>query len=532
MTDEMSKAVSLETAVEMFRAFKEADTLEKTGLVWDAEQGRYTNSSIVKWLDKSADGLIYGVQIPKYSANQTTEALKTDANAGLVLEASTNTRAGRNDYEGRKLFACPRVNGGVDKNGMPYVTAIEGIDSRFDSTAANTWALTPIYYVKHTETNEYYLNQYTDSPHDGFEACFGAFTDTHAPRPFILRACYMDSGSFNSVSGSVPASATAEGVEGYSAAIGTASRLWEADVARGGTDGLTHLTAADVAYQLEFMQLMLGVKAPKAAAQGCLDLEARTTTTQDSEAGCIVVDKAFADKLPLGCCLSLGAIPADGSYQAASRYSKGAFVVVEAVEDIDDANTKISISGDVNAISAGVGVGTLWWRNGSCDNVLGTFGVPYEEGLTDGKVPFRFQNCETMLGLEELVSNVYSQTGSMVIASSIPLGTGDITWSTVPENFRDSGSHTPYYIADYAFGGSLCMPRPAGGSSTTGYCVEYRPEGWSYNRGYNPLAISGSFADGADIAGIGSVRADIRIAMSFGPLTGSRISAIGRSEVV
>ncbi len=532
MTEEMDKAVSLGTAVEMFKTYKESSKLESTGLRWDAETGRYDNDSIVKWMNRSADGLIYGVQIPKFAANQGTEATKTDANAGLVLEASTNTKAGRNDYEGRKLFFCPRVNGGVDTDGMPYVTAIEGIDSRFDCKTANTWALTPVYYVKHTTADDYYLNQYSDSPQDGFTACFGAYTDSHVARPFILRACYMDSGEFSSVSGAVPASATADGIEGYNATIGTASSLWVADVTRGNTDGLTHLTAADVAYQLEFMQLMLGVKAPKSVVYGCLGLASKTVTTQSASGSCVIVSKAFADALPLGACLSVGVIPSDNSYQTAARYSKAAFASVQSLEDVDAENTKIHISGDPIDTTAGYGVGTLWWRNGSCDSVLGTFGTPYEEGLTDGKTPFRFQNCETMLGLEELVANVYSQAGPMVIASSIPLGSGEITWSATPDNFSGSGRRQPHYIADYAFGGSLCMPSYTGGSSTTGYCVEYRPENWAYNKGNNPLAVNGSFADGVDIAGIGSIRSEPRTAMSFGALTGSRISAIGRSEVV
>lgn len=531
MDEEMNKAVSLETAVEMFRAYKESDKLERSGLVWDDEAGAYANDSIVAWMDAAADGLVYGVQIPKFAHSQTTEAVKTDANAGLVLEGSTNAKAGRNDYEGRKLFWCTRVNGGVDLDGMPYVTAIEGMDSRFDCTAANTWALTPVYYIKRGETDEYYLNQYTDTPQEGFEPCFGAYTDEHVARPFILRACYMDSAyEFSSMSGTVPASSTAEGVEGYNGRVQTPNNVYADNVTRGSVDGLTRLTAGDVAWQLEFMQLMLGVKAPKVAARGCLDLEARTTTTTDSEAGYIIVDKTFADKLPLGCCLSLGTIPADGSYQIASRYSKGAFVVVEAIQDIDGANTKISISGDVGAISAGVGVGTLWWRNGSCDQVLGTFGAPYESGLTDNRAPFRFQNCEFGLGLEEIISNVHFRSGTAAIASSIPKGSGDIEWVVPGISGGCYGIPTirTSYTADYRYSRFYCAPFNAGASSTTGFCAML----YSESGGYNPYITGGSFASSADYAGVGFVRAYPRMGQQFGAMVGSRLSAIGRSEVV
>lgn len=253
-------------------------------------------------------------------------------------------------------------------------------------------------------------------------------------------------------------------------------------------------------------------------------------TTQESHGRYIVVSKAFADALPLGSSLSIGTVPSNGSYEDASRYRIAAFVNVEAIEDLDGQNMKVHLSGEALDVPANTGVATLWWRNGSCDQVLGTFGAPYEEGLQDGRSPFRFQNCEFMLGLEEIVGNMYFRSNEPVLASDIPLGSGEITW-TPPSPPIINSWREERYISDYAFERDYCVPTGLGGTSTTGYCVALRPEYWAYNRGSNPYIVGGNFADGTDVAGVGSVRATPRIGQNCGSLIGSRLSSIGRSEV-
>lgn len=49
-------------------------------------------------------------------------------------------------------FTFFEVNGGVDADGTPYVTAIDG-DGRFSRTD-DTWIMTPVLYTLETETND------------------------------------------------------------------------------------------------------------------------------------------------------------------------------------------------------------------------------------------------------------------------------------------------------------------------------------------------------------------------------------------
>ena len=152
-----AEAINAEVADAMFRRFaKLMNNPSAMGPQWNEETGRYSNESIANWLDLYADGLVYGVRVPLYDYSPLTTAIKTGANAGLVLEPSTEVEAGRNDYEGRKLFMCPRVNGGVDADGMPYVTAIEGMDDRFDEAAFNTFTLRPVYWRRYVKGSQYY----------------------------------------------------------------------------------------------------------------------------------------------------------------------------------------------------------------------------------------------------------------------------------------------------------------------------------------------------------------------------------------
>lgn len=216
--------------------------------IFDEAAGRYTNESIVDWMNSFADGLVYGVKLPRYSYSQSCNGEKIEANAGLTLEPSTNDTAGRNDYENKKLFFCPRVHGGVDIDGMPYITSIEGLDNRFDSRENNTWALTPVYYMNREASDTHLTFRYSDTARGGYEACVGAYTEAGEERPYILRACYPCSNptSFDSKSGTTPTGVCHDDARRLSL--------------NNQSDGLTFLTLADSTYLVAFAQLMLGRK--------------------------------------------------------------------------------------------------------------------------------------------------------------------------------------------------------------------------------------------------------------------------------
>ncbi|NGM17713.1 hypothetical protein GMI70_06875 [Eggerthellaceae bacterium zg-893] len=438
-------------------------------LRFDAEAGRYDNDSVKAYLDFCADGLAYGVRIPDYASDPGTEAVKLGANAGLVLEMSTLDKAGRNDYAGKKLFWCVRANGGVDPDGMPYVTAIEGIDEGFDAVAYDTYAITPVYYRLVDKGDGYEDRWYSDTRLAGYRPCAGAYVDAEKTRirPYILRACYPDStGDMDSRSGTVPASQTAQGLEGNFAHSG--QKDFELSKQRE-RDGLSFLTYGDVAYMLEFMQLMLGVKAPKTVVTGLVNhnWNAQVTVGQTA-AKSVVVSKANAEKTDVGCFVSVGTAT---SYTDASSYSLAELAQVKAIEPYDENNSRLVL--DVaRAITTTTDNKVIGWkaRSGSCDAVLGTFGTLSEDVAKNGKAPFRFQNCEWLLGVYEAVMNMYHTGDTAYVApdaKACAAQDGKTGWTALSQKVPTTSG----YIGDYAVERGAMVPKDASATSTTGYNV-------------------------------------------------------------
>lgn len=487
-----------------------------SSLDFDDTTGRYSNESISDWMNTYADGLVYGVQIPLYTASVGTAATKTDANAGLMLEPSTNELAGRNDYTGKKLFMCPRVNGGVDANGMPYVTAIEGMDDRFDCTAANTFALTPVYYAKYTETTEYIWQQYCDTALEGFSACAGAYTADNVLRPYILRACYMDSdGQCTSKSGTLPASSTSSGLEGYYAHC----LQNDFNASRGREDGLTFLSYADITYQTEFMQLMLGVKAPKSVARGCIGYYYRYQLTAGGTGKTVTVSATNGTNLKVGSYVHVGTSNDVGV--ATGRSIACAVRVLDIEISGDNAIVSLDLDKDITTASGNY-LNTCWYRNGSCDDVLGTYGCFDLEGMTDNKAPFRFQNIEWQLGIYEVCTDIYLNSRNVYIAPDVTACSGintDDGWTNVGAVPSSNSC-----IKDYTTAHGARFPRSVGATSTTGYMTSF----WQ-NTGSKEWLVGGNFAD-ADSCGVGYVDAGSDVSIAYWYF-GGRASTVGHSAI-
>lgn len=498
---------------------------------YNASTGRYDN--LGDWLALMADGLVYGVQVPRYAYSPVTTGIKTGANAGLVLAASTESAAGRNDYDGKLLFCCIRVNGGVDTDGMPYVTAIEGYDDRFDAKLNNTYALTPVYYRRVTRDSNYDHYEYTDTPRTGFAPCVGAYTAEGTPRPFILRACYMDSnGTMDSKSGTQP-----------SANVGTPTTVghcgnYEFTQSKNRTaDGLTYLCYGDIAYQEEFMSLMLGVKAPRDAAVGCVSYNFQYQVAAAEEGVTrVLLSDAQAGNIQVGSSLSIGTRSANNSDRNQATMhdvAKCAKVLSKVAQG--DGTTAINL--DLPAaldIEDSYWVSTMPWRNGSCDGVLGTFGSKTSNGLTNGIEPFRFQNIEWQLGLYETMANIYS---TAAVASGIATHTWRIApdikactalnagagWTTLAQ--QTTGQTGGWrYIKDYVNEKGARVPENVAGTSTTGYRTAWYP---SASAGDRETLVGGHLGSGAS-AGVGCVNSSAALSNAYWSF-GGRSSAIGHS---
>lgn len=503
---------------------------------FDQETGRYDN--LDRWLSLRDDGQVYGVRIPKYDSSPVTTAVKTGANSWKVLEASTDETSGRNDYTGIALFECMRVNGGADSDGMPYVTSIEGRDARFDSETNDTYALTPVYYRKVTDEGSYILKEYSFAPRDGFEPCHGAFASDGTLRPFILRSCYMDSdGMFSSKSGEQPAAH-----QGSPTLVSHCSNndfTWSKE--RKSTDGLTYYDLGDLQWMMDFMELMLGVKAPRDVAVGCTSYNFQYQVAA-AETGVkrVVLTDAQAANIEVGSSLSVGTRSANNSDRnQATMHDVTTCAKVLSKEALGNGKTAVYLDLDATIdVAATYYVSTMPWRNGSCDGVLGTFGAPTAAGLTNGKFPFKFQNCEFLPGLYTVVMNMHSvnsvsgdvQKHTWLIApdvSNCPSNNEGTGWTKLDGETVAATQNAWNYIKDYGSEKGAPFPASVGGTSSTGYRTAWHPG--STTAQSRELLVGGALYIGA-LAGVGC--ASSLYALSDASWTfGGRSSTIGHSAL-
>ena len=412
-----------------------------------------------------ADGLVYGVRVPKFAHDPGTEAVKTGANAGLVLEPSTATTAGRNDYLGRKLFACTRCNGGVDADGMPYVTAIEGMDERFSATEADTWAITPVYWMRWADGEEFADWEYCDGPRTGFSSCPGAKVPDGRWRPFILRACYASGAEMGSRSGQYPGTAVPEGQGGHVADNSWAARLAESKARE---DGLSYLTSYDMDWRNQYMALMTGSKSMISISQGAAD-QFNTNIT-----GALTDDKMFPrtyydwtntlEGKPLG--LWEGQLVSVGS----SRYEPD---TEWCYSDIPLSRVKRAWVDDEGHIVVGLDregpfkfnfnsrLRAVHYSTGTTDPLPGTCGYVFkQDGALSASCAFKLQNCEWGVGLSELAMNLRCDQGGFWLASDVATcsaqGTDD-GWERVEADLS-MPSHTKT-MTDWTIDKGLMVPR-------------------------------------------------------------------------
>ena len=117
---------------------------------WNATLGEYPAAQLELWLKRIRDGKSYGIEIPK---GLSTGCTKLGANGGIAVPIpGTNTVPAVDPYTQRGPFAYFEVNGFVDPDGSPHVTAIMG-DGRFARDGSNgdvwtmpIWEADEIYY--------------------------------------------------------------------------------------------------------------------------------------------------------------------------------------------------------------------------------------------------------------------------------------------------------------------------------------------------------------------------------------------------
>lgn len=371
--------------------------------IFNEETGRYTNASIAAWLAKMRDGKNYGVSVPKGSATACT---KTGANAGIANpKPGIIGRAAIDPYVNHGAFTFFEVNGGVDADGTPYVTAIDG-DGRFSRTD-DTWIMTPVLYTLETETDDAVNITVSDTRQPGMKRQPAALLPNGAQRPYMLYAKYALS---------VDAEGKPRSVSGAQVKC-FVSHDTVVSLMKTATTGDSFKTAADDWYVKVMFLLKYATKNSQSVFAGCTGYDVQISpTVAENNTTRVVVAKGKADQILIGSSMILGTHTGT-SNDRGNGYNYDVFDAATVIKkvDVDASNTAIYF--DVAkpfTTAATYLLSTVPWRTGACDAVEGD-GSP--TSCTDSKQPFVIQGIELGLGMYEVLGNVliqYTGTGTVV----------------------------------------------------------------------------------------------------------------------
>lgn len=497
---------------------------QRSTLVWDQAAGRYTNQSLRAMLASHADGLAYGVQVPKGSAVACT---KVGANAGIAtpVPGVIGTPAVDN-YALRGPFFTLEVNGGVDPDGTPWVTAVQG-DGRFarDGSNGDVWILAPVLYWKlDTTPTDYVQLTVSDSPLQGLSPQPKAILPAGGQRPFMLYAKY----ALSIVSG------TARSVSGRPIANRNVSHNSLITQCKTATTGYAGKSFADDWYVKAMFLLKYATKNSQSVFAGVSswDVSAPIAVAETGTSR-VIIATSTANSIPIGSALMLGSNTTKQDRNTGSAFDVFDATRVTGKAVLDATNTAISVNvpGGFNT-TVGTFVQSAPWPTGACDALVGD-GSPTSN--TSGREPFVVQGIEMALGMNEILGDVIlksdGSTGWQIYVN--PDSKNEAT--AVNANYQATGKYNPSGASDAGFyplypdsASGFLIGAGFGASTSTGMCDQIWSNGTAVvgEREWRSLGVLGI----GGVAGVWYVNGDWSLSVA-GWGIGSRLSAVARAGV-
>lgn len=398
-----------------------------------SEREKYSQHFFENAFALQRTGKVYTVKFPLWKTSHLAEGEKLDNNAGLVLEPSTKTFRGRNDYKDIPLFKTYDVNAYVDDDGVRHVTAIKG-DTNFKDTGKNdVFVLGMSYYEKTWADDQYWYYSRTDVPKEGYTVARECINRDGTVQPYTLTAKYPTSFIEDkpySTKGQAPARYCSNPNEKIKSYNNSYYGLIEYCKKKGKyySGGLM----CDYKSILTSQQLMLGTTAPKTKIWGLATWWGEHTASIQSEEKhtYFPIKKTDADNYPIGCSVSVGYKWLNNGTAILERNRAEAHAYANDVkvlrkEPIDENNVAIYL--DVkepfntmpvslsDTVSSDIYILPMHWHSGYSDDVLDRCGCPCDEvsGLTSGRYPMVWQGVELMVGGYETFGNAFMDIVSL-----------------------------------------------------------------------------------------------------------------------
>lgn len=380
------------------------DLKELSPRVDDLEKktAKYSEQFFENFFAMQRTGKKYTVRFPLWETSQVATGEKLDDNTGLIVEASTITEKGRDDYETIPLFRTYDCN--VEKiDGKLKITAMKG-DTGFDPKEKDTFVLGMPYYHKAWEQDGYLYYSRSDTPHEGYVLCPEA-RKTDGMRNFCLYGKYVAGRNSQGTLGSY------YGVNPTRSLLSYNNNITEAKK-RG--DEYCFGSSYDYAYIQTTFLLKYANKNWNNVLGGCFTYSFQyLVSIPESNAKRVVLKKTEADKFLIGSCVLVG--DSGDAGKAPDRGATVAYNLCDSAKILDivevDAENKalvLDIASNITT-TATTWVSSIHWESGFSDDILGRDGCPCQtkSQISSMLYPSVIQGIELMVGGYEVPGNTF-----------------------------------------------------------------------------------------------------------------------------
>ena len=402
VTAEGAKQVqAVQTAAQEIIADREQINTNKKDIS-DLKKSAYTDTFFRNFFAMQRTGKKYTVRFPLWETSQVATGEKLDDNTGLIVEASTITEKGRDDYETIPLFRTYDCN--VEKiDGKMKITAMKG-DIGFNPKEKDTFVLGMPYYHKAWEQDGYLYYSRSDTPHEGYVLCPEA-RKTDGMRNFCLYGKYVAGRNSQGTLGSYYGVNPTRNLPSYNNNITEAKK-------RG--DEYCFGSSYDYAYIQTTFLLKYANKNWNNVLGGCFTYNCQyLVSVPESNAKRVVLKKTEADKFLIGSCVIVGDL-GDGS-KAPDRGATVAYNLCDSAKILDivevDAENKalvLDIASNITT-TATTWVSSIHWESGFSDDILGRDGCfcQTKSQISSMLYPSVIQGIELMVGGYEVPGNTF-----------------------------------------------------------------------------------------------------------------------------
>ena len=362
----------------------------------------YTDTFFKNFFALQRTGKKYTVKFPLWETSQVSTGEKLDDNAGLIIEPSTITEKGRDDYAEIPLFKTYDCN--VERiNGKLQITAMKG-DANYNAEEKDTFVLGMPYYQKTWVQDGYFYLSRSDVQHEGYILCPEA-KKTDGMRSFCLYAKYVSGRNSSKTIGSYKGKAPVRNILSHNVCITEGKKRGE---------GYCFGSSFDIAYIQNTFLIKYADRDWNKRLGGHFASSGNQFLISKPETGAkhVVLAKANAEKFPIGSSVSVGDLEEDTNKDRSNAKIHNIcdnVKILDIIEvDVDNKALVLDISENITTTST-TWVTSMHWNSGFSDDIIGRDGCPCKtkSQISSMLYPSVIQGIECMVGGYETLGNAF-----------------------------------------------------------------------------------------------------------------------------